>query len=65
MLPLVVVLGSIWGAEGAAAAVLAGMCAFAAAWTVIFLRVRPDDVGPVALDEALAEEEAEAGVLLR
>jgi O-antigen/teichoic acid export membrane protein len=65
VLPLVVILGSIWGAEGAAAAVLAGMCAFAAAWTVIFLRVRPDDVGPVALDEALAEEEAEAGVLLR
>jgi O-antigen/teichoic acid export membrane protein len=66
VLPLVVVFGVLWGAAGAAAAVLIGMCAFAAAWTVVFVRIRAEDVGqPAPLEEALAETEAEAGALLR
>jgi O-antigen/teichoic acid export membrane protein len=66
VLPLVVVFGEIWGAAGAAGAVLVGMCAFAVAWTVVFLRVRADDVGPPEpLEESLADTEAEAGVVLR
>jgi O-antigen/teichoic acid export membrane protein len=66
VLPLVVVLGARWGAAGAAAAVLIGMCAFAATWAFVFARIRAEDVGqPAPLDEALAEAEAEAGALLR
>ena len=66
VLPLVVGLGVVWGATGAALAVLAGMCVFAAMWAWIFLRMRPEDVGePVPLGEAVAGAEAEAGVLLR
>jgi O-antigen/teichoic acid export membrane protein len=66
VLPLVVGLGAAWGAAGAATAVLVGMCAFAIAWAVIFLRVRADDVGPPEpLEESLAETEAEAGAVLR
>jgi O-antigen/teichoic acid export membrane protein len=66
VLPLVVVLGVIWGATGAALALLAGMCVFAAMWAWIFVRIRPEDVGePVPLGEAVAEAEAEAGILSR
>ena len=66
VLPLVFLLGSRWGAAGAAGAVLAGMCVFAIAWAIIFLRMRPEDVGPPApLDEALADTESEAGALVR
>ncbi len=66
VLPLVVVFGLVWGAAGAAAAVLVGVCAFALAWTIVFFRIRAEDVGrPVSLDEALADTEAEAGALLR
>ncbi len=66
MLPLIVVLGNFWGATGAAGAMLAGMCVFAAMWAVIFLRIRPEDVGrPAPLGEALADEEIEAGALAR
>lgn len=43
VLPLTVVFGAAWGAAGAAGAVLAGMCAFAAMWWVIFLRVEAVD----------------------
>jgi O-antigen/teichoic acid export membrane protein len=43
VLPLVVILGSEWGATGAAAAVLAGMCVFGALWGAIFLRIEPVD----------------------
>ena len=46
VLPLVVVFGLLWGAAGAAGAVLVGMCAFAVAWLVVFGRIRPEDVGP-------------------
>ena len=66
LLPLVLVFGVLWGAAGAAAAVLVGMCAFAAVWTVVFVRIRAEDVGrPAPLEEALADTEAEAGALLR
>ena len=66
VLPLVVGLGAVWGATGAALAVLAGLCVFAAMWAWIFLRMRPEDVGePVSLGEAVADAEAEAGALLR
>jgi O-antigen/teichoic acid export membrane protein len=66
ILPLVVVLGAIWGATGAALAILAGMCVFAAMWAWIFLQIRPEDIGePVPLGEAVAEAEAEAGILAR
>jgi O-antigen/teichoic acid export membrane protein len=66
VLPLVVVFGATWGATGAAGAVLAGMCAFAIAWTVIFLRIRADDVvQPTPLGEAFADAEAEASALIR
>ena len=66
VLPLVVVLGSRWGATGAAGAFLAGMVAFAVAWAVIFLRIKPDDVlRPAPVAEAEADEESEVSVLMR
>jgi O-antigen/teichoic acid export membrane protein len=66
VLPLVIVLGARWGAAGAAGAVLAGMCVFALAWAIIFVRIRPEDVGaPVPLSEALADTESETGALVR
>jgi len=40
LIPLVVVLGSVWGATGAAGAVLASTVAFIAFWTALFLRIR-------------------------
>jgi O-antigen/teichoic acid export membrane protein len=66
VLPLVVAFGAIWGAAGAALAVLVGMCVFAVIWAWIFLRMRPEDVGePVPHGEAVADAEAEVGILLR
>ncbi|HEY3543698.1 MAG TPA: hypothetical protein VGK79_14275 [Gaiellaceae bacterium] len=48
VLPLILVLGAIWGATGAAAAVLAGMLVFAAVWFVLLVRTVPSDTdGPV------------------
>jgi O-antigen/teichoic acid export membrane protein len=46
VLPLTLVFGLLWGAAGAAAAVLVGMCAFAVVWAIVFLRIDPEDVGP-------------------
>ena len=66
VLPLVIVLGSRWGATGAAAAFLVGMVVFALLWAAIFVRIRPDDVQqPAPLSEMAAEEQAEAGALAR
>jgi O-antigen/teichoic acid export membrane protein len=66
ILPLVLVLGALWGASGAAAAVLAGVCVFAAMWAVVFARITPEDVRqPAPLDESIADAEAEAGALVR
>ena len=66
VLPLVVVFGAEWGATGAAGAFLAGMVVFAIAWAAIFIRIRPEDVRhPADLAEMSAEEETEAGVLVR
>jgi O-antigen/teichoic acid export membrane protein len=46
VLPLTLLFGSLWGAAGAAGAVLVGMCAFAIVWAVVFLRIEPHDLGP-------------------
>ncbi|HZR95026.1 MAG TPA: lipopolysaccharide biosynthesis protein [Gaiellaceae bacterium] len=43
VLPLVPILGAVWGVSGAAAAMLAGSCVFAVAWFYLFVRIRPDD----------------------
>jgi O-antigen/teichoic acid export membrane protein len=40
MLPLIVVFGSLWGATGAAGAVVASSVAYAAAWIVILIRLQ-------------------------
>jgi O-antigen/teichoic acid export membrane protein len=40
LVPLVAVLGSEWGATGAAGAVLASSVAFCAYWTLLYLRIR-------------------------
>jgi O-antigen/teichoic acid export membrane protein len=45
LLPLVVVLALEWGVTGAAFAVLAGSLVFAAAWTVLYARLRRADPG--------------------
>ena len=42
LVPLLVPLGSEWGATGAAAAVLVSTAAFAVTWTALLLRVRSD-----------------------
>jgi O-antigen/teichoic acid export membrane protein len=66
VLPLVLVLGSRWGATGAAGAFLVGMVVFALLWAAIFVRIRPEDVQqPAPLGEMAAEEQAEAGALAR
>ncbi|MHB8470407.1 MAG: lipopolysaccharide biosynthesis protein [Gaiellaceae bacterium] len=66
VLPFVVVFGTVWGAAGAAAAVLAGVCVFAVAWALIFVRIKPEDVRqPALLDESIADTESEAGALVR
>src|SRR5207244_3002783 len=46
VLPLTLVFGLLWGAAGAAGAVLVGMCAFAIVWAIVFLRIDPEDIGP-------------------
>jgi O-antigen/teichoic acid export membrane protein len=51
VLPLVVAFGALWGATGAAGAVLVGMCVFAAVWAFLFVRIRPEDIGPPTLQE--------------
>lgn len=63
-LPLIVVLGAVWGAAGAAGAVLVSIVVFAAVWIVLALRIEPvDEPSPSAFDEELVAEEAEAGAL--
>lgn len=50
LLPLVLVLGSRWGAAGAAGGVLASTVAFAALWSFLFLRISREErsraIGP-------------------
>jgi O-antigen/teichoic acid export membrane protein len=63
-LPLIAVFGAMWGASGAAAAVLVSIVVFAAVWIVLVLRIEPvDEPSPSAFDEELVAEEAEAGAL--
>ena len=40
MLPLILVFGSLWGATGAACAVVVSSVAYAIAWIVILVRLR-------------------------
>jgi O-antigen/teichoic acid export membrane protein len=64
VLPLVVVFGALWGATGAAGAILAGMCVFAVVWAFVFLRMRPEDVREAeSPSDALANPGAETGTL--
>jgi O-antigen/teichoic acid export membrane protein len=67
VLALVVPFGALWGATGAAGAILAGMVAYAVAWIVIFLRIVPEDGAPGLAGDGAgeAEIEAEAGLLAR
>jgi O-antigen/teichoic acid export membrane protein len=66
MLPAVVVFGSRYGATGAAVGVLASSVAFAAVWTVVFLRTRAEDVqAPTPLREVEAREQGEVEALAR
>ncbi|MDX6409364.1 MAG: Polysaccharide biosynthesis protein [Gaiellaceae bacterium] len=62
LVPLVGVLGSRWGATGAAAAVLISSVVFCAAWTVLFMRISREPppveppqlpVDPIPLEAAL------------
>lgn len=63
-LPLIVAFGAVWGAAGAAGAVLVSIVVFAAVWIVLALRIEPvDEPSPSAFDEELVAEEAEAGAL--
>jgi O-antigen/teichoic acid export membrane protein len=50
LVPLVLVLGSIWDATGAAAGVLIATCVFAGAWLVALLRLQREEAAaePVA-----------------
>jgi O-antigen/teichoic acid export membrane protein len=57
LVPALLVLGALWGATGAAAAVVVASAAFAAVWTAILLRLRRGLLAvPAAprVDEALA-----------
>jgi O-antigen/teichoic acid export membrane protein len=49
LIPLVVVLGSMWDATGAAAAVLISMGVFAAAWLVVLVRLHRAHAQPEAV----------------
>jgi O-antigen/teichoic acid export membrane protein len=51
--PLLVVLGSRWGATGGAAAFVCSTCAFCAVWTVLLWRIRR--AAPASLDPARRE----------
>jgi O-antigen/teichoic acid export membrane protein len=54
VLPLVPILGAVWGVSGAAAASLAGSVVFALVWLVLFLRIRPDDSFPPVPERKVA-----------
>lgn len=62
VLALVVPFGALWGATGAAGAMLAGSCVYAVAWLAIVARIVPEDGVPDAAAEAGAEAEIEAEV---
>lgn len=55
MIPLLVVLGNVWGATGAAAAVLVATGAFAVVWTVMVVRLRGEPV-PLLVEREVAPE---------
>jgi O-antigen/teichoic acid export membrane protein len=53
LLPLVVVLGSRWGATGGAVAVLVATVAFAGAWAVLLVRLRHEHRHPTPVEAEL------------
>jgi O-antigen/teichoic acid export membrane protein len=53
LIPLVVVLGSRWGATGAAFGLLAATIAFVAAWTILYFRLLTEDDARLRPSEAL------------
>jgi O-antigen/teichoic acid export membrane protein len=54
LVPLVLLLGGRWGANGAAAAVLASTVVFCCYWSVLFLRVSREPLAVVPRREAVA-----------
>jgi O-antigen/teichoic acid export membrane protein len=54
LLPLVGALGYLWGATGAAAAVLASSAVFALTWAVLFARIARDASLPIGTEPAVA-----------
>ncbi len=46
LIPLLIPFGAEWGATGAAAAVLVSTAVFAAVWTVLLLRLKPQQLAP-------------------
>jgi O-antigen/teichoic acid export membrane protein len=54
LIPLAAILGSKWGATGAAGAVLASSAAYCAYWTLLYLRIRREPEPVVAPGEPLA-----------
>jgi O-antigen/teichoic acid export membrane protein len=54
LIPLVLLLGAEWGANGASAAVLVSTVVFCAYWTVLFLRVSREPLAVVPPREAVA-----------
>jgi O-antigen/teichoic acid export membrane protein len=59
LLPLALPLGWVWGASGAAAAVLVASVAFAIAWAVLYARIRREPPPPAAVP---LEPEVVAGI---
>jgi O-antigen/teichoic acid export membrane protein len=54
LIPLVLLLGARWGANGAATAVLVSTVVFCAYWTVLFLRVSREPIAVAPPREAVA-----------
>ncbi len=48
LVPVLLALGAVWGATGAAGGVLAASVAFAAVWVVLLVRLRRSPLGPPA-----------------
>jgi len=46
LLPLAIAFGRLWGASGAASAVLASSVIYALAWAVLFVRIRREPALP-------------------
>jgi O-antigen/teichoic acid export membrane protein len=60
LIPLVLLFGDLWGATGAAGAVLASTAVFACVWAVLYTRIRRQEAGA----EPLPLPRQEAGEVL-